>query len=83
MGEKYGLGERFWIWTYHQAQRRLPDDWMDEVWSLFIRERIGEMQRRGLPDDYIQLVMSDFVAEAPWETGREFRIDAREIRDER
>jgi len=82
--EKYERARRrFWIWLYRQAQRRLPDDWRDQTWEAFIQERIEEMRGRGVPDDYIQLVLSEVKAELPWEIGREYRIEDREIRDER
>ncbi len=84
MREKYERARRrFWIWLYRQAQRRLPEDWYDEVWAVFIQQRIAELQSRALPDEYIELLLSEARAGVPWELGREYRPAVREIRDER
>jgi len=74
---------RFWIWAYEQCRKHLPEGYRDEIWASFIAERIQELQARALPDDYIQLLLSEAKAGLMVDSGREYRVEVREIRDQR
>lgn len=92
MREKYvclqeTLGEavdRWWIWLYQYAARRLPADFHDRVWRQFVQHKIEQFRAYGIPDEYIL-----YLAEEAGVTGvdepyrRDVRVRYREVRDTR
>jgi hypothetical protein len=84
MAEKYGYADRFWLWLYRQARKRLPRGYRDEIWQTFVQEKMEQLRTSGYPDEFILFLAEDVELRILGESGfREIREQFRDIRDDR
>ena len=81
--EKYGVArDRFWVWLYLTAGKRLPDGYMDGVWMAYLEQRLDELRNR-TSDNFAVWFINDLESLEIDGQGRDFRLIDREYRYER